>query len=788
MKRLFTPFEQRASTVVPALILLGLTILWSGCAGKGNDKTKTPGQNPGGGQPSGTIDFAAQVQPIFDRNCSCHLSVNAPQGEILQSGLSYDVLVNVRSTENPALFRVKPGDPDSSYLVVKIDDGVPGVASKRSGDRMPRGLPPLRAEEIQTIRQWIQEGASRAAKSDDQSPPTFNGATLAVPAGPREIDLFWDFASDDRTPAAELIYKVYKAAQAGQENFLQADFISPKGASTVRASGLEPDTEYFFVVRAQDAAGNLDQNRVEVRAQTLPAPPPPASVDFDTQVLPILRQNCARCHGGFSAGRCSGVLGLCFDSFEALSATAFNGREIIPFNSSGSELVKRIRGISVPRMPFDGPPFLTEEEILTIEAWIDAGARPSPPPASNRPPVADAGGPYTVQLGQSLVFSGEGSFDLDGDSLTYNWDFGDGAAGTGKNPQHVYASAGSFTVVLVASDGQAPSAPASAAVTVVLENLFPRNPAMEKVCSQCHGVRIVLADGKQGEVTPPGKGLAFFPPGFFMECGLRSAPAWSDTVQRMRGQNGCPMTDAEAQEIVSFLSANYSGGDPRAEVFTRVCSGCHSTSIPLSVPRSPGDWQSTVDRMVRRYEAEATPAEQAAIVEYLSAEARGTPPLQLSEEEGRIYMNLVCSTCHSPARAIDGDTGLPKDDFWSFEDALDLTREMMDKGCGLRGVTDVIIARWLSTVRSPTPDLLSLDQYQYEADQGRLEVRAWSSRGRSAVLTLLGEGGLFVKLSPSGEGEYRFESEGIRVFPGRIAITSSLGGALKWHRKLSAVR
>lgn len=42
---------------------------------------------------------------------------------------------------------------------------------------------------------------------------------------------------------------------------------------------------------------------------------------------------------------------------------------------------------------------------------------------SNHPPVADAGGPYSGFVGEEIVFDASGSYDVDGDTLEYRWDF-----------------------------------------------------------------------------------------------------------------------------------------------------------------------------------------------------------------------------------------------------------------------------------------------------------------------------------------------------------------------------
>jgi len=109
----------------------------------------------------------------------------------------------------------------------------------------------------------------------------------------------------------------------------------------------------------------------------------------------------------------------------------------------------------------------------------------------NRAPTANAGGPYAGVRGQAIVFNGGASSDPDGDALSYAWDFGDGATGTGVSPSHAYASLGSFVVTLVVSDGALSSPPATASVTI--SNLAPAVTLTAPADGSTHPASLPLA-------------------------------------------------------------------------------------------------------------------------------------------------------------------------------------------------------------------------------------------------------------------------------------------------------
>ncbi|HVV81874.1 MAG TPA: fibronectin type III domain-containing protein [Kofleriaceae bacterium] len=118
----------------------------------------------------------------------------------------------------------------------------------------------------------VERGATTTA---DGTPPVFAGLTGAAPAGSSSITLAWNPATDDLTPAAALVYDVYRATTAGAESFAQPTYTSAPGATGLVATGLAPSTTYAFVVRARDAAGNDDTNTVERTATTTADVTPP---------------------------------------------------------------------------------------------------------------------------------------------------------------------------------------------------------------------------------------------------------------------------------------------------------------------------------------------------------------------------------------------------------------------------------------------------------------------------------------------------------------------------------
>lgn len=130
-------------------------------------------------------------------------------------------------------------------------------------------------------------------------------------------------------------------------------------------------------------------------ALVAPLAAPAADVTWP-DVAPILEARCVMCHRGPAA-----PLGLRLDSLEGLLAGSNDGPVAVAGDPDGSELIRRLEGSSLPRMPMTGPPFLNAGEIALIEQWIARGMPPgetaagADEPPETAPAAAPPGGPVT---------------------------------------------------------------------------------------------------------------------------------------------------------------------------------------------------------------------------------------------------------------------------------------------------------------------------------------------------------------------------------------------------------
>ncbi len=146
----------------------------AGAAGSGGD-TAAGGAGAAGSAGATTESLAAIQADIFNVSCSFS-SCHSPEGkhgnlvlgksDVVTSTSVHAALVGVTADIDKSLVRVRPGDPDNSFLMMKLHAASGGFKVTKCdeqttvcGDPMPQGAPALEASQIARIERWITQGA-----------------------------------------------------------------------------------------------------------------------------------------------------------------------------------------------------------------------------------------------------------------------------------------------------------------------------------------------------------------------------------------------------------------------------------------------------------------------------------------------------------------------------------------------------------------------------------------------------------------------------------------------------
>lgn len=138
------------------LFSLGLLLL-TGC---GSSSTTTSSSSTDDTSSGLEATLSSIQENIFTPTCAvsgCHSSASASEQLSLADGEAFDNLVNVDAAQVSSLKRVDPSDPDNSYVIHKLEGT--HTSAGGSGAQMPKDANALSDEQINAIREWIENGA-----------------------------------------------------------------------------------------------------------------------------------------------------------------------------------------------------------------------------------------------------------------------------------------------------------------------------------------------------------------------------------------------------------------------------------------------------------------------------------------------------------------------------------------------------------------------------------------------------------------------------------------------------
>lgn len=140
------------------LEVIFIIVFASACGGGDDGGEPDAGISPSCMEATAHSDLAWLQDNVFTPSCaafsSCHMgAASLAEGLNLEAGMTEANLVGVASTQVSSLELVAPGDPDNSYLIIKLGRGnfPPGAETTT----MPLGNPLLCDEKIDAVVRWI---------------------------------------------------------------------------------------------------------------------------------------------------------------------------------------------------------------------------------------------------------------------------------------------------------------------------------------------------------------------------------------------------------------------------------------------------------------------------------------------------------------------------------------------------------------------------------------------------------------------------------------------------------
>jgi PKD repeat protein len=244
--------------------------------------------------------------------------------------------------------------------------------------------------------------------------------------------------------------------------------------------------------------------------------------------------------------------------------------------------------VDVPVLLADTVDVTTVRASSELEWAVQGTAHDTITVITNRPPVADARGPYIGYENVPMILDGGGSYDPDNDSLQYRWDFeNDGVWDTpwAASPtiRHTWGDDWKGSIALEVSDGQLTD---EATADVAVLNVLPSGTA-SITSSQQEGSPITFL----AHVTDPGSDDLFLT----WSWGDGTPNEYSTYFNNGVGPDPYPSYDIHPRDVTDVKSHAY-GDNGGFEVTINIHDDdCVNCSVTLKITATPGNLPPAVN-------------------------------------------------------------------------------------------------------------------------------------------------------------------------------------------------
>lgn len=131
--------------------------------------------------------FELLERELFAPNCAlsgCHVGANPAGGLVLTGSSVYEQLIDIApanaAAQSDGLRRIKPGQPDNSFLLLKLK----AITKPEYGARMPLGSHALTENQVEFVRTWITQGAPKMGRVANPGLLMDGHTAFEIPAAP----------------------------------------------------------------------------------------------------------------------------------------------------------------------------------------------------------------------------------------------------------------------------------------------------------------------------------------------------------------------------------------------------------------------------------------------------------------------------------------------------------------------------------------------------------------------------------------------------------------------------
>ena len=174
----------------------------------------------------------------------------------------------------------------------------------------------------------------------------------------------------------------------------------------------------------------------------------------------------------------------------------------------------------------------------------------------------------------NVTFSSQGTYDPDGNVLTYAWSFGDGTTSSVPNPSHLYSTNGTYTASLEVTDSFGSAVAKS--ITIYVGNQAPQAQIINPASGSLYNVGGTIS--VNGEGTDPENGV--LPPSAFSWEVILHHNVHTHTIYQVTGSSS-----------ITFPADDHNDSDVYLEIVLTVVDSAgleHSKSINMYVNNGIG--------------------------------------------------------------------------------------------------------------------------------------------------------------------------------------------------------